>query len=321
MALTLGSLFSGIGGIDLAFSWAGFDIAWQVEIDDYCNRVLRRHWPDVPRYGDVRACTGRAGKGWRRYHRLPRVDVVAGGFPCQPFSAAGLRRGGEDPRNLWPEFRRLLGELRPRVALLENVPALTAGYGTVVAGDLAALGYGAAWGIISAADAGAHHLRWRWWCVAVADADGQWEQQSQGGIVAGRRRLDDGNSALVNVSGNGRQSAVGDADGQQRQEQRRTQSDGTEWTEPGRSGGWRAESCVGRGADGLPARLDGAGWWRGWPAGRGSLQHGWEPPRTVPPGSVSHRVARLRALGNAVVPQVVYPLAVEIKRLLEQELS
>lgn len=93
MTYTVGSLFSGIGGMDLAFTWAGCHTAWQVEIDDYCTQILQRHWPDVPRYRDVRGITGRGGKGWRRYERVAPVDILAGGFPCQDISVAGRGAG------------------------------------------------------------------------------------------------------------------------------------------------------------------------------------------------------------------------------------
>lgn len=109
------SLFSGIGGIDLAFEWAGGTVAAMVEIDAFCQKVLRKHWPDVPIFSDVREVKG-ADVG--------AVDVVYGGFPCQPFSVAGDRRGRDDVRFLWPEFSRLVRELKPRWVVGENVPGI-----------------------------------------------------------------------------------------------------------------------------------------------------------------------------------------------------
>src|SRR6266487_3849645 len=101
--MRFGSLFSGIGGLDLGLERAGMECRWQVEIDPYCQAVLRKHWPGVPKYEDVRTISD----------ELERVDLVCGGFPCQPVSLAGRRRGAADERWLWPEFARLLRVLRP----------------------------------------------------------------------------------------------------------------------------------------------------------------------------------------------------------------
>ncbi len=156
--ITVGSLFSGIGGIDLGLERAGMCIKWQVEIDPYCSRVLAKHWPDVPRYRDVRECGA---------HNLPAVDVLAGGFPCQDISEAGARAGLAGSRSgLWLELLRLIGELRPRYALVENVSALLVrGMGTIL-GGLAEVGYDAEWQSLPAAAFGAPHYRERIFVVA-----------------------------------------------------------------------------------------------------------------------------------------------------------
>jgi DNA (cytosine-5)-methyltransferase 1 len=167
-APTFGSLFSGYGGIDLGLEAAGFEVAWQVEADPFCRSILHRHWPDIPLYSDIRLVD------WRR---VRRVDLLAGGFPCQPVSQAGKKLAQEDERWLWPEFARAIRALRPRVVLVENVPGLRSrGFGDVL-GDLAACGYDAEWDGISAAAVGAPHLRDRVWLVAwrasegISDAD------------------------------------------------------------------------------------------------------------------------------------------------------
>jgi DNA-cytosine methyltransferase len=155
--MMFGSLFSGIGGIDLGLQRAGMTPAWHSEIEPYACRVLAKHWPDVPNLGDIRDIdwTGVAG-----------VDLVAGGYPCQPFSHAGVRRGEEDPRHLWPMFAECIRVVRPRYALLENVSGhLSLGFGSVLA-DLAALGYDAQWDCIPAAAVGAPHLRDRVFVIA-----------------------------------------------------------------------------------------------------------------------------------------------------------
>ena len=113
--MTFGSLFSGIGGIDLGLERAGMTCKWQVEIDDFCQKVLTKHWPDVPKYKDVKE-VGR--------DNLETVDLIAGGFPCQPASVAGKRKGTEDDRWLWPEMLRVIQELKPSWVFAENVTGL-----------------------------------------------------------------------------------------------------------------------------------------------------------------------------------------------------
>lgn len=155
----MGSLFSGIGGLELGLERAGMETIWQCEIDSFASKVLRKHWPKVPNLGDVTQVD---------WSQVERPDLVCGGFPCQPVSAAGRRLGDQDARWLWPEFARCLRELRPRYALLENVPGLLSrGFGEIL-GDLADLGFDAEWGRIPAAAVGAPHLRWRVFVVAYA---------------------------------------------------------------------------------------------------------------------------------------------------------
>jgi DNA (cytosine-5)-methyltransferase 1 len=163
---TFGSLFAGIGGIDLGLERAGWTGRWQVEWDPFCQHVLAHHWPDVPRYGDITRVD---------WSTVEPVDLIAGGFPCQPFSFAGKQRGIEDERWLWPEFARVVGELRPRYVLVENVPGLLAGHGGMghVLGDLASLGYDAEWDSVPAAAVGAPHLRERVWIVAYSASEGR----------------------------------------------------------------------------------------------------------------------------------------------------
>lgn len=157
--MRVGSLFSGIGGLDLGLERAGMTVAWQSEIDPYCCRVLAKHWPNVPNLGDVTAID------WKK---VPRVDLICGGYPCQPFSFAGVRRGRDDPRHLWPHVRDAIRVLRPRWAVLENVPGhLSLGFDRVLS-DLAALGFDAEWSLVSACSVGAPHMRKRLFAVAYA---------------------------------------------------------------------------------------------------------------------------------------------------------
>lgn len=159
---TFGSLFSGVGGIDLGLHRAGFDCRWQVEIDEYRRRVLERHFPGVPRYTDVRAVGGehaarsegaQSDRGNLRRDNLDAVDLIAGGFPCQDISIAGKRAGLAGARSgLFHEFARILGELCPTWLLVENVPGLlNSNEGrdfAVVLGTLGDLGYGVAWRVL-----------------------------------------------------------------------------------------------------------------------------------------------------------------------------
>ncbi len=161
---TIGSLFAGIGGIDLGFERAGFKTLWQVEIDPYCRKVLERHFPEAERFEDVRE----VGK-----HNLKPVDVICGGFPCQDISNAGDQAGIDGLRSgLWSEFHRVIRILRPRYAFIENVAALV-GLGLErVLCDLAAIGYDAEWQLVSAADIGASHWRSRIWILAYPGCAG-----------------------------------------------------------------------------------------------------------------------------------------------------
>lgn len=156
--MTFGSLFAGIGGIDLGLERAGWEVRWQVEIDDFATRALEQHWPGVPRHRDVREVGA---------HNLERVDLVAGGFPCQDISVAGRGKGLDGERSgLWFEFLRIVQELRPAWVLAENVPALRTRGADVVIDGLAAAGY-AAWPlVVGARHVGAPHRRDRVWIVA-----------------------------------------------------------------------------------------------------------------------------------------------------------
>ena len=164
--ITCGSLFAGIGGFELGAQWAFEDagiphkVLFQVEQNKFCQKVLKKHWPEAQIFDDVCA-VGR--------HNLPDVDILMGGFPCQDISSCGHQKGiiNGKKSSLWFEMLRIIGELRPRIAVLENVPAILRVGGPTVVGGLAEIGYDAEWQIISAAQFGAPHLRKRWFCVAT----------------------------------------------------------------------------------------------------------------------------------------------------------
>jgi DNA (cytosine-5)-methyltransferase 1 len=310
---TVGSLFSGIGGIDLAFSWAGLDVRWQVEIEPFCQAVLKKHsaqyWPNARILNDIRTTTG---------HELGTVDVMAGGFPCQDISIAGKRQGIKQGTRsgLWLEFARLIGEIRPRIVLLENVAAITTLGGTQVIADLTTLGYSAEWGIIPASAVGAPHRRERWFCVAYPMSQrwgSSWHGQEYSNDLD---RIDSsyqfsGRSIELGISSHS--PSVGNplSGGFDRQPRGRAIAISTNGYQPDAGA---AQSILGRAVNGLSRQLDGVR----WPARPNEPQHDWEAPRTVTE-KTKDRTKRLKALGNAVVPQVVYPLAVAIKEYLEAQ--
>ena len=152
MTYTVGSLFSGIGGLDLGLERAGMKVVWQSEIDPFACKVLKKHWPKVVNHGDIKQIDWAA---------VEPVDVICGGYPCQPFSLAGQRKGTDDPRHLWPWVRDAISALSPSYAILENVRGHLSMGGAQVVGDLTDIGYDAEWRVVSAAGVGAPHRRER----------------------------------------------------------------------------------------------------------------------------------------------------------------
>lgn len=160
--MNVGSLFSGIGGIELGFEREGFKTEWFVENNPFCQAVLRKHWPNTPIYGDITTID---------FTKLPKVDIITGGFPCQDISIAGKGKGIIEGKrsSLWKEFHRAIGEIRPKYALIENVSALTFRGLCNVLADLAEIRYDAEWFCLSAQDVGAPHKRERIFIVAYSD--------------------------------------------------------------------------------------------------------------------------------------------------------
>jgi DNA (cytosine-5)-methyltransferase 1 len=243
--LTVGSLFSGIGGFDLGLERAGMRVVWQCEQDPFCQRVLAKHWPGVPCHPDVRALVAGACRAEMPVPVL-YVDVLCGGFPCQDLSVAGRQAGIDGRRSgLWGEYVRLVDVLRPRYVIVENVRNLLAGdrgrwFGRVL-GDLAACGYDAEWDCIPACAVGAPHRRDRVWLVAYPQQPGL----EGHGAVAGQPE--------VAEPRDGR--ALGDAD-EERRDGRAGQLGPAGRGEPSYAGWWLVEPDVGRVAHGIPARVD-----------------------------------------------------------------
>ena len=289
------SLCSGIGGLDLAAEWAGFETIAQCEIDEYASKVLAKNFPGVVNLHDIRTVDARllAENG------IGQPTVISAGFPCQPYSLAGKGRGDRDERDLWGEVARVLGEIKPRWFVGENTPGLFARsnqrFFRRVLDDLTALGYSVGWGMWGACNVGAPHRRDRVFIVAW-NANGKHDKEKQeiqkkntyaGGVCG---KIPDTDSEQTRRLPIGKETShaefgllcehVPNTDsiwmGERReqkyikkenrcQRKRIQKDDARTW--------WQAEPDVGRVVDGLP-----------------------------------HRVDRLRCLGNAVVPAQAYPI-------------
>ncbi len=292
--MRIGSLFSGYGGLDMAVaSVLGGQVAWHVEYDKAPSRILAHHYPDVPNYGDVTAVD---------FTTIEPVDVLTGGYPCQPFSHAGLRKGTDDDRHLWPHVLRAIREMGPRLAILENVRGhLSLGFDLVLA-DLADLGWSARWGVIRASDAGAPHQRARLFIVAYpsggpqprAAADGNRLRLAPERSYRATTDADCSARAQRHLRSAGRQPAPRRLDAGGRDLR------GTDWRDYGPAIA-RWENVLGRPAP-APTELGRTGnprlaprfveWMMGLPDG-----HVTDPAIGI------SRNDQLKALGNGVVPQ------------------
>ena len=284
------SLFSGIGGLDLGLERAGMTVVGQVEIDPWCQRVLAKHWPEVPRHDDVRTAAE-----WWGGRAAP--DLVAGGFPCQPVSLAGKGLAQADSRWLWPAFAGIIRDLRSRYALMENVPGLLGrGLGDVL-GDLAAIGYDAEWDCVPAAFVGAPHIRNRVWVIAYPDTQGRrfGNQGRHDGMGAAGLDAHVPDAASDRRPAEGQRAAPRHPD--RRRDLRRVPEAHHGLAHPESIGrrAFRPVSATQARTDTLPrhaGQLAGADPWPAEPE-VGRVAHG-----------IPRRLDRLRGLGNAVVPQV-----------------
>ena len=303
--IRIGSLFSGIGGLELGIEAAlsergiAHHVAWQVEREPFPRSILAKHWPSADRtVEDVTLASG---------SNLAPVDLICGGFPCQDLSYAGKGAGLEGERSgLWSEYRRIVCELQPRIVIVENVAALLTRGVERVLGDLAALGYDARWRCVRASDVGAPHRRERLFIVAnshVERLEGRREPErscAEQRASRARRpaRSDDAELADSHVVQRSSRKPNGRG---ARERQGQGELERVSWTGPGtgRDGPIRS---MGRNPDGVPARVDAPVIPDRWPSGPGEAQAGWEPPRTT--AKEQDRAKRLKALGNAVVPAV-----------------
>lgn len=296
-ALTHLSLFTGIGGLDLAAESAGFSTAGQCEWADYQTKVLEKHWPGVPRWRDIRTLTKESF-----YDRtgLRTVDLISGGFPCQPFSCAGKRRGCEDDRYLWPEMLRVIQELGPAWVAGENVAGIINMALDTVLSDLESIGYTCRTFVVPACAVNAPHRRDRCAIVAYSDCHTGGPrrvktagQQWQTGLADGSYDVAYADDWRGIVRRHGELPAVEEAGGGRGY-------NGGRPPEYGSGEQWTTQSSVGGGYDVPSPWMDSirAGW------ADGSWEHGIERiARGVP-----ERVNRLKCLGNAVVPAQFYPI-------------
>ena len=166
--LAVFDIFSGIGGFSLGLEKAGMQTVAFCEINPFCQKILKKHWTSVPVFSDVSALTA------EDFTSLPKIDVIAGGFPCQDISCAGKQIGITGKRSgLWKEFRRLINELKPKYAIIENVANLRGNGLITVLQDLWEIGYDAEWHCIPASAFGAPHRRDRIWIVAYSTCNSE----------------------------------------------------------------------------------------------------------------------------------------------------
>jgi DNA (cytosine-5)-methyltransferase 1 len=277
--LTHLSLFPGIGGIDLAAEWAGFETVGQVEWADYPTKVLEKHWPTVPRWRDIREVTY---DKFRDRTGLETVDLISGGFPCQPFSVAGKQKGKGDDRYLWPEMCRVIREIKPTYVLGENVPGILRIAGKTVCEDLEREGYAVTVFNFEAAAVGAKHRRDRVFFIGhythtISNAErGAYRENVRESIKKWKDKNIDERYKMGRNTRNICQD-VADTESKRwtlRNRERKPGRSRFEYSgQEDRCNAWAVEPNVGRVAHGIPSRVD-----------------------------------RLKCLGNAVVPQQVFPI-------------
>lgn len=223
--MKIGSLFTGYGGLDTAI---GGELAWYAEIDKAACEVLAHHYPGVPNLGDITMID---------WTQVEPVDVLTGGYPCQPFSHAGLRKGKNDDRHLWPYVRDAIHTLRPEYAVLENVSGhLTLGFADVLS-DLATIGFDAEWGTFRASDVGAPHQRKRLFIVAYPNTQGIQGHEDIGGETPSERRghFEQGVSAPTSdtehdgFNGGTLTGSIGESENQRRLQQPERRNPDIDW--------------------------------------------------------------------------------------------
>jgi DNA (cytosine-5)-methyltransferase 1 len=265
MTLTHISLFSGIGGIDLAAEWAGFKTILFVENDKFCQKILNKHWPDVPIIGDI-----------HDVHRTESATLITGGFPCQPISTAGKQRGKEDDRWLWPEMLRVIKEGRPDWVVAENVAGLIRMGIDDCISDLENIGYTTETYLIPACAVNAPHRRDRIFIVAHSERNRLERPIQKPDSVEANGRIGEGGKAARRITPQEASLHTDYAAPTRQQEHGRPiygESEPAGFGVAASEGWWAVEPQVARVVYGVPVEL-----------------------------------GEIRALGNAVVPQQIYPI-------------
>ena len=287
-------LFSGIGGFSLGLDRAGMETVAFCEIEDYPVTVLNKHWPDVPVYRDVRKLTGEQIE-----QEVGRVNVICGGFPCQPFSVAGQQKGKEDDRHLWPEMFRLIQEIRPRWVIGENVAGFIRMALDDVLHDLEGEGYTTQSFVIPACAVGGIHRRDRCWIVAHSGDSSRRDSEQQGvrETCCGREEAVR-TSATDEIAGSSEASgAMANTNCERPQGQPFTRGDGGNREKPNDQQSARCRSSQQFRSIELPTQS--------------AVRHRDD--------GLPDNVARLKALGNAVVPQIPELIGRAIMEVEERE--
>lgn len=314
------TFFSGIDSFGLGLRAAGFEIIGQVEYDSFAQDILRKRWqffaqkpPKV--YGDIRQINA---------EDLPKeADLFIGGFPCQPFSLAGYRKGADDDRNMWPDFYRIIADYKPRWLILENVSAINVSkdgepaYTITVLNDLARSGYNASWYYIPASDCGLQHERKRWWCVATLanpDSDGLQRPNSdtKKANIETEQQLHKAHSSgthVVYANNSRKQTAINTGRTRQKSTPRRKPII-TNCNTNARNTGRLQHRQKRKPEYRLDAISYGLTAWMDQPApvaGRGEPQFNHEPTRLVH-GHPEQWGKQMHTIGNSGVPQIPYNL-------------
>lgn len=294
--MTHGSLFSGIGGFDLVAEWTGWENVFQCEKDEWCRRVLAKNFPSIKRYADIKDFNAKEYEG--------KIDIISAGFPCQPFSVAGNRRGEDDDRYLWPETIRIVREIKPSYVVCENVPGIIKLALDTVLSDLENEGYTTETFIIPACAKNAWHRRDRVWVIAYTNCCAnrrtsksllspdeksrlQEREQMEQPLISGKVRIS------AHTKGIGRERS-GDS------RKRRTGLENNDSNNEGISANANSERCEEQWKSiKIPAtffapRFD--MWWE------------TEPGMDRVVDGLPNRMDRIKGLGNAIVPQIAYEI-------------
>jgi len=285
-------LFSGIGGFALAAGWAGFETVGFCDNEPYAQAVLKKHWPNVPIHGDIKALDGTAYRG---------VTLLTGGFPCQPFSNAGKRRGKDDDRYLWPQMLRVIQEAGPTWIVGENVVGIIGLALDQVCSDLEACGYEVEPIIIPACGVDAPHRRDRIWIVGNSKFNGHSPSEKRGGLLykseKQTREIEEWKSSGASGSSKNVADSKCDAEGGTHRE--------NEWRSKSR---WENQNVIKWNEMGSNTTNSGKNEQPGiWLA---------EPSICRVVNGVCNRAHRIKGLGNAIVPQVAYQIIKGIRELL-----